>query len=264
MRRLLQRKALQRTLELDFYVYILRRSVQIVWVYKAVLLLLLNAAFEQPLGAKFNVGFINDTLMIISHLQVTVYNYQTIQYHLITDFKFNDTVSFGDLCGNQYCRFRILPNFENLRQIGDHKNFSFQFNSLAQLVSIFRIQEIEATKNSSILQMSVRCKNIQQGVDYLNKLTEVFLEKGIERDDRIAMSTIQFIDDQLKGITDSLRYSEDNLQRFRTTRGVTNIDFQAQQTYEQMEDLQDQQAELIVRSKYYSYLRDYLQKNNGK
>jgi capsular exopolysaccharide synthesis family protein len=43
---------------------------------------------------------------------------------------------------------------------------------------------------------------------------------------------------------------------------VTNIDFQAQQTYEQMEGLRDQQAQLIVKSKYYNYLRDYLATSN--
>jgi capsular exopolysaccharide synthesis family protein len=66
----------------------------------------------------------------------------------------------------------------------------------------------------------------------------------------------------LRGITDSLRYSEDRLQQFRSLQGVTNIDFQAQQTYQQMEGLQDQKAELMVKSKYYNYLREYLGKNN--
>jgi tyrosine-protein kinase Etk/Wzc len=225
----------------------------------------IDSLFEQPLGVDFNLDFLNDTLMSIQATakEVPGHNFFTnANTRLISSFEFADTVSFGDLIGNQYCRFRILPNFEMMKQVGDHKKYSFQFNSLGQLIGRFRISEIEASKNSSILQISVRCNNVQQGVDYLNKLTEVFLAKGIERDDRIATSTISFIDDQLKGITDSLRYSEDKLQRFRTARGITNIDFQAQQTYQQMEDLQDQQAELIVKSKYYNYLKEYLLKNN--
>jgi len=225
----------------------------------------IDSLYEQPLSVKFNLTFKDDTLMIIQAAgkEVVCHNYlSNTNTRLLPYFKFSDTVAFGDLSGNQFCRFRILPNFGRMQQSGDHHKYSFQFNSLRQLISRFRINEIEATKNSSILQLSLRCSNVQQGTDYLNKLTEVFLAKGIERDDKIAESTIAFIDDQLKGITDSLRYSEDKLQRFRSARGVTNIDFQAQQTYQQMEGLQDQKAELIVKAKYYSYLRDYLIKNN--
>ena len=262
---LLQSKSLtKRTLhELDFYVSYFREDrLKAVDLYNETpFVVSIDSLYEQPLGVNFNIEFLNDTLLHVEALakEAIAHKFpEGINTRLISDFRFSDTVSFGDLCGNQFCRFRILPNFEKFNQIKDHKNYSFRFNSLSQLVGRFRIQEIEATKNSSILVMSVRCNNVQQGADYLNKLTEIFLDKGIERDDRIATSTIRFIDDQLKGITDSLRYSEDKLQQFRTTRGITNIDFQAQQTYEQMENLQDQQAELIVKSKYYSYLRDYL------
>jgi capsular exopolysaccharide synthesis family protein len=226
--------------------------------------LVTDTLFEQPLGVKFKLRFINDTLFSIQAKakEAISHDFRSNSDTRIFDFTFSDTVSFGELCGNQYCRFRILPNFHKLSQISQNKSYSFQFNSLSMLVGKFRIEDIEATKNSSILRMSVRCSNVRQGADYLNKLTEIFLIKGIERDDKIAETTIQFIDDQLKGISDSLRYSEDKLQKFRSARGATNIDYQAQQTYEQMEGLEDQLAELIVKSKYYSYLKEYLLKNN--
>ncbi|HEX2394392.1 MAG TPA: Wzz/FepE/Etk N-terminal domain-containing protein, partial [Bacteroidales bacterium] len=265
---ILQSKSLtKRTLQnLNFFVSYYREDrFRPVDIYNEVpFTVVMDSMFEQPLGVKFKVHFLNDTLLSInaSAGEVTGHNFNTGSDTRIFDFRFSDTISFGDLCGNQYCRFRILPDFARLNNIKEQNNYSFQFNSLSRLLDRFRIEDIEATKNSSILRMSVRCSNIRQGADYLNKLTEIFLAKGIERDDKIAESTIRFIDDQLKGIIDSLRYSEDRLQHFRTTRGATNIDYQAQQTYEQMEDLQDQQAELIVKSKYYSYLKDYLLKNN--
>jgi tyrosine-protein kinase Etk/Wzc len=253
--------------ELSFYVSYYRddrfRSVDL--YSSSPFVVVMDSAFEQPLGVRFRVSFINDTLIIInaSSKEVVDHSYSlNTSNSIIPNFEFHDTTSFGRLCGNQFCRFRILPNFEKLSQITSHTNYSFQFFNLSQLIGRFRINEVEASKNSSILQISLKCSNAQQGVDYLNKLTGVFLARGIERDDRIALSTISFIDEQLKGITDSLRYSEAKLERFRAEKGVTNIDYQAQQTYEQLEDFQDQQAQLMVKSKYYSYLRDYLQKNN--
>jgi tyrosine-protein kinase Etk/Wzc len=266
---MLQSKSLtERTLQaLDFNIsYYHEDRFNAIDLYnQAPFMVVIDTLFDQPLGVKFDLTFTSDTLMIIraAGKELSGYNYSTnANTRIIPVFEYADTVSFGDLCGNHFCRFRIIPNFERLGQINEHKKYSFQFNSIGQLKSKFRISDIEATKNSSILKMSLKCSNIGQGVDYLNKLTEIFLKKGIERDDKIAVSTIAFIDDQLKGITDSLHYSEDKLQHFRTTRGITNIDFQAQQTYQQMEDFQNQKAELIVKSKYYSYLREYLMKNN--
>ena len=266
---LLQSKSLtERALrELNFYIsyYRKERFFAADLYNQSPFLVVADTLFDQPLGVKFDVTFASDTLMIVraAGKAITSYNYSTnTSTRLIAAFEYADTVSFGEVCGNQFCRFRIIPNFERMGQIKEHRKYSFEFNSLRQLISRFRVSEIEATKSSSILQVSVKCSNVSQGVDYLNKLTDIFLDKGIERDDRIAVSTIAFINNQLEGITDSLRYSEDKLQHFRATRGVANIDFQAQQTYQQMESLQDQKAELIVKSKYYSYLREYLLKNN--
>lgn len=266
---MLQSKSLTRRAlgELDFYVsYYQKARFTITELYNQTpFLVAFDTTFLQPLNVVFDVVFTPDTQMIVTASAAEAIGYHYMQQAssvVINGFEFADTLAFGDLTGNQYCRFRIIPNFGMLHLIGSDQRYSFRFNSMSQLISAFRVSEVEATKNSSILSISLRCGNVQKGVDYLNKLNEVFLKKGIERNDKIALSTIRFIDEQLKGITDSLRYSEDRLQHFRSTRGATNIDFQAQQTYQQMEELQDQQAELMVKSKYYSYLRDYLMKNN--
>jgi len=42
-----------------------------------------------------------------------------------------------------------------------------------------------------------------------------------------------------------------------------NIDFQSQQAYQQLERLQNQKAELILKQKYYSYLQNYLTENRN-
>lgn len=224
-----------------------------------------DTTFDQPLQVDFRVKFLNDTLMVITSegKEVVLHNYSTaVSKEVLPVFSFSDTVGFAEVCGNQYCRFRVLPNFSGMTALHSRQSYGFRFQSLSQLITRFRITEVEEEKNSSILRVSLRCSNVQEGVDYLNELTRVFLAKGTERKDRIAASTLEFIDSQLRGISDSLRYSEDRLQQFRSLQGATNIDFQAQQTYQQMEGLQDQKAELIVKSKYYSYLRDYLGKNN--
>jgi len=224
-----------------------------------------DTLYDQPLDVIFNLEYLSDTLMVIraESDQTILYNYGRMSPSgSVSGFFFHDTLSYGERTGNRYCRFHVEPNFNTLAQAEQFRRYSFRFNSLSSLIANYRVTEINAEKNSSILQIALKCANVQQGVAYLNKLSEVFLDKGIERDDKIAAATLAFIDDQLKGITDSLRYSEDRLQKFRSSRGVTNIDFQAQQTYQQMEELHNQKAEMLVKAKYYRYLKEYLMKNN--
>ncbi len=225
----------------------------------------IDTLYAQPINVKFDIDFINDTLMSIEAMaeDVVTYNYiSNADIDALPVFEFSDTVTYGELCGNQFCRFRIIPNYLNMGQIAGHRKYAFRFLSINMLIDQFSNTEIEAAKNSSILQISLKCSNVQKGVDYLNKLTDLFLIKGIERNDQIASATIEFIDSQLEGISDSLRFSEDKLQSFRASKGAINIDYQAEQTYRQMEELQDEKARLLVKSKYYNYLRDYLEKNN--
>lgn len=252
---------------LDLYVSYYREDrFRVTELYKSTPFIVnMDTLYAQPINVKFDVNFINDTLIAIEALaeDILTHNYiSNTNIDVLPVFEFNDTVTYGELCGNQFCRFRIIPNYINMRQIADHRKYSFRFLSINMLIDQFSNTEIEAAKNSSILQISLKCSNVEKGVDYLNKLTDIFLIKGIERNDQIASATIDFIDSQLEGISDSLRFSEDKLQSFRTSKGVINIDYQAEQTYRQMEELQNEKARLMVKSKYYNYLRDYLIQNN--
>ena len=89
------------------------------------------------------------------------------------------------------------------------------------------------------------------------------MDRNLEKKNQIATNTINFIDEQLLGITDSLQMAEFNLQQFRTTNEVMNFDFQTQQVFTMMKELEGQKAELILKNKYYEYLRDYISNNQN-
>ncbi|MFO7658225.1 MAG: polysaccharide biosynthesis tyrosine autokinase [Bacteroidales bacterium] len=224
-----------------------------------------DSLFEQPVGVRFSVILLNDSMISVfaDAEDVVLHDYmRKTNTRILNHFEFSDTVIFGEITGNNYCRFRVLPNFNLLKEGIEHQKYSFQFNSLGQLIAKYRNFDIESSKNSSILVMSLKSSNAEKSVAFLNNLTEIYLIKGIERDNRIAENTINFIDSQLKDITDSLRTSEDRLQHFKSSKQLMNLDYQAKQVFEKFEDLQTRKADLIVKSKYYQYLKDYLVQNN--
>lgn len=78
----------------------------------------------------------------------------------------------------------------------------------------FTIEPIN--REASIVEISLHAFNVEKATDFLNTLTTVYMERGLEKKNQIATNTISFIDDQLLGITDSLRTAETVLQDFRT------------------------------------------------
>jgi tyrosine-protein kinase Etk/Wzc len=53
---------------------------------------------------------------------------------------------------------------------------------------------------------------------------------------------LHFIDNELKGISDSLNISEKELQEFKTKNGMLSLDEESKQIFEDMSDLQEQES----------------------
>jgi tyrosine-protein kinase Etk/Wzc len=63
-------------------------------------------------------------------------------------------------------------------------------------------------------------------------------------------------------IADSLGFTATQLKDFRTTHNVMDINYLSQSVSEQMRELENQRAVLLVKSKYYDYIKEYFENNN--
>ncbi|MCK4637935.1 MAG: hypothetical protein KAT33_00805, partial [Bacteroidales bacterium] len=141
-----------------------------------------------------------------------------------------------------------------------NKDLYFNFNDIESLTRQYRGFDIEPiNREASILDISLKGSNIKKSVNFLNKLTMNYLEQGLEKKNQIAINTINFIDSELGGIVKSLQVVEQTLQDYRTEKIVMNLDFQSQEVYKEMKELQNKKATMEVHSMYYRSLRDYLQ-----
>jgi len=222
----------------------------------------IDTSLLQPVGVFFTVKFLHDTLIMIQAdgEGVTLYDFVKNQTRgSIPVFHFTDTVKFGEITGNSFCRFTLLPGFEYLAGQNLQKTYYFQFCSLQQLVSTFRQFKIENERSSSILQLTFRYSNPEKAAVFLNRLTSEYLRRGVERDNKIALATIRFIDDQLTEIVDSLQISGERLQDFRASKKVLDIGFQTEKAYSKLEGLEAEKARSLVKKRYFNYLISNLQ-----
>lgn len=218
----------------------------------------------QAVDVEFEVSYLSDTSLLISADQeeAYLYNYNTWSFAgSVSSFDFIDTISIGDTVSSNMFNFLIVAN--PLGFIPGYKDYkySFYFRSLPSLVNRFGGVQVDISKGSSIMRITMDHSNPQKAAVYLNSLVSNYLLKGIERENKIAERTIDFIDFQLSTLVDSLQSSEQKLEDFRSTHKIVNIDYQAQQTYNRQSDIERQRAELITRKRYLDYLKQNLQTN---
>jgi tyrosine-protein kinase Etk/Wzc len=224
-----------------------------------------DSAHVQPIGLKINIKEIKEGFLNINAegSNVVIWDFINQQKsRKIGKFSLHSTIKLGDYASSAFYKFKIVRNkyFETDDNPGTH--YSFAFFDIHTLVHHYQDFEIKDSKNSSVLALSIKGSNAQKCIDFLNKLGDVYLEKGIEKKNQIAINTISFIDSQLSGIIDSLSFSEQELQDFRSSNKLMNVDFQGQQLFTSYQSLQDRRAELVVKSKYFQYLKDNLRKSD--
>lgn len=80
-----------------------------------------------------------------------------------------------------------------------------------------------ASKQSTVLNLSLESAVPERGQDVLNTLIQVYNEAALEDKNKTTASTIEFIDGRLKLITGELNEVEKDVESFKSSRGLTDI-----------------------------------------
>jgi len=130
-------------------------------------------------------------------------------------------------------------------------------NSLASTYSgSLSIEPVE--RGASIMLMSVTSPNLQKGEEYLNTLMKIFLEMELDQKNQSASKTVNFIDSQVAGVADSLRYFENQLQNFKSSNKIYSLSSESSSVYERLIEYENQLAQEEFKRTYYQNLKDYL------
>ncbi len=115
--------------------------------------------------------------------------------------------------------------------------------------------------NSSILWLWISGTVPERIVDYLNKLSEVYMRQKLESKNRIVLNTIKFIDVQLKNIVDSLGQSENKLKNLESSSNFLDINKQDELIVKELESLQEANKLSGIKKSFYEYLENNLDKD---
>lgn len=178
--------------------------------------------------------------------------------------KLDSIITYGSLIKLAGYTFKIEQQSDAWSNTFKKRSIYFTNHDHKKLVDSYknRLKVESASKNGTIVNISLEGTNRTMDKEFLAKLTEIFLNNSLDKKNQEAIRTIQFIDDQLIGISDSLVITETQLQQFRSRYKVMDLSAQGQVIIDQAMNLDNEKARLGIEANYYNYLADYLAKDN--
>ena len=193
-------------------------------------------------------------------------NYRTYDYILgETSERIDKVVDFkgeyqqGEWIDNGYNRFRIVLNDPEGNLNPAIRKQYFWLNSYPSLVkqmSGFSANAI--SKMASVASITMTGTNSRKIVEFVNTLMSEYVMRGLEKKNLVSENTIEFINNELASISESLKDAETDLKDFRTANDLMNLDLQASQIYTNLQALNKERAEMAVNVKIYKRLQDYI------
>ncbi len=120
-----------------------------------------------------------------------------------------------------------------------------------------------AEVGAGILNLSINGTVPQKEIDFLNGLIQRYQQNDLDRKNMAATRTVAFINTQLMSITDSLRFFEGQLQRFKDKNVTTNLEGEALRFYQKLEILELQKTDFKVHDTYYQYIKENISKGTN-
>ena len=152
----------------------------------------------------------------------------------LSQFSFTKTIEPGTRLTSDEFSFTILLN-ERFDPKAENNNYKFRFHTQSALIAKYQggLNVTYPDEYNTILHISLRDQNRQKGIDFLNKLTEIYTLDNLGKKNENANRTIQFIDSQLENISDSLNISENRMESFQSENQVLDLSTQSQQLLQQ-------------------------------
>jgi capsular exopolysaccharide synthesis family protein len=118
------------------------------------------------------------------------------------------------------------------------------------------------SRESNIVSLDTKGSVPKKEVLFLNKLMEVYLKNELFKKNEFGMRTIQFIDHQLSGVSDSLKQVEGSLELFRVKNNIIDIGETSANLTKNLDDMEKAKGELEVKLKYYRYILSTMKNQN--
>ena len=256
--------------ELQFYVeYLKEGRFRIEDVYgKTPFKVVLDDNQDQLLNTLINIEIVDDKSFILSVnfkdqevYRVIDYNNERVKEFLPASNSFSQEFLFGQDINLPFLKLKLV--YQDFKVNIKGAKYFIRLLPINQVVGRYRQARANAISGTSLVVVSLSGPNKNRIVDYLNKTVEILAFDKLQEKTNYARSTKDFIDQQFRNASDSLKVIEKDIGIFKQKNDIYNLSSEGSEIFSQTKSLYNQQVELNDRIEYYDNLESYIKTHNS-
>ncbi|HYG41210.1 MAG TPA: polysaccharide biosynthesis tyrosine autokinase [Cytophagales bacterium] len=224
-------------------------------IYKdAPFTVILDKKSNQIINVPVYINIVSDELyeLKVDGEDVNLFNFQKNSNVLkVSKVEFRKTILFGEPFNNNYLGINIVRNKNVALKKG--AKFYFKINNPNQMVRSYqsRIVAKPFDRESHILEITSEGPVKEKEVDFLNTLLEVFIQYNLDEKQNIGQKTVNFIEEQIALIGDSLKHSSVALESYQSTNRIMDVQNASSNVYDRLDKLESERATTTMSLTYY-------------
>ena len=174
------------------------------------------------------------------------------------------TVSFGDTVHTWYGSWVLTKN-PDVTEKNPHHTLGMVINSYAYTIYTYMSNITAATTNEyvNIIDLSISGITPEKNEDLLKYLINLYIQSDLEDHNRVADSTIAFIDSRLVGVSQNLSNVDSDIESFKKKNKLTDLTNDANELLQTSTTVNQSMADKQVQYKVVDDLESYLQDNRN-
>jgi capsular exopolysaccharide synthesis family protein len=231
--------------------------------------IVLDPAANQLIGAPIYIKIISPTQyqLQIKAKKVKTFNLvKNIPIKQYSEVEINKTLDLDKPYKDEYLSFKIMINKSQLPlngKVADGKHF-FVINDLNYLTKTYqsKLSAKPIERDSRLMELTSEGEIAEKEIKFLNKLMEVFIEYDLEEKNKTGELTLNFIDKQITGVSDSLRQAQVALTEFQSSQRLVDPKTQSNSVYVRLDALNSERDRANLSLKYYQNVLNLLRSDN--
>lgn len=118
-----------------------------------------------------------------------------------------------------------------------------------------------AQQGAAVVDLEISMPVAQKGLDFLNRFIERYQYYDVEKKNKTATMALQFLDQQLVVISDSLKLYEDQVENFKDRNIITDLQGETARLFDRLQELEAQRFQYQLVENYYDYIVRLLDKD---
>lgn len=178
------------------------------------------------------------------------------------DVSFQGQGKFGQPFINRYFNFTLIKKVNDFEVFEGKYYFTFNDLNDATMSYIAKLNAKIKDKKSDIIECSIEGEDPLKEGEFLNELIRVYTTGKMDFQNESLRRSLDFINNQLTGITDSLNTASSKFTEFRSRNNVIDLGTEGNLVMNNLKEIESQRAQAQMQLDYFQNLLDYLEKSN--